>query len=85
LTEPLWDNAGDVASGWGLAQGISNPAAKVNSYFYKKLQYRGSVNHAKRNKHQPLPQSRDILRQKGVDLEASTPVLQEHLVTREEL
>jgi hydrogenase small subunit len=84
-TEPLWDNAGDVASGWGLAQGISNPAAKVNSYFYKKLQYRGSVNHAKRNKHQPLPQSRDILRQKGVDLEASTPVLQEHLVTREEL
>ncbi len=84
-TEPLWDNAGDVASGWGLASGINNPAAKVNSYFYKRLQYRGSVNHAKRNKKQPLPQSRDILRQKGVDLEASTPVLQEHLVTREEL
>jgi hydrogenase small subunit len=84
-TEPLWDNAGDVASGWGRAQGVTNPAAKVNSYFYKRLQYRGSVNHAKRNKHQPLPQSRDILRQKGVDLEASTPVLQEHLVTREEL
>jgi hydrogenase small subunit len=83
--EPLWDNAGDVASGWGLAERIHNPAAKVNSYFYKRLQYRGTVNHAKRNKYQPLPKSRDILRQKGVDMEASSPVLQEHVVTREEL
>jgi hydrogenase small subunit len=83
--EPLWDNAGDVASGWGLAAALSNPAAKVNSFFYKKLQYRGTVNHAKRNKYQPLPLSRDILRQKGVDMDASTPVLQEHVVTREEL
>jgi hydrogenase small subunit len=83
--EPLWDNAGDVASGWGLAAAISNPTSKVNSFFYKKLQYRGTVNHAKRNKYQPLPKSRDILRQKGVDLEASTPVLQEHVRTREEL
>jgi hydrogenase small subunit len=83
--EPLWDNAGDVASGWGLAGGIENPVAKVNSYFYKKLQYRGSVDQGKRNKKQPLPQSRDILRQKGIDLENSTDVLQEHLITREEL
>jgi hydrogenase small subunit len=83
--EPLWDNAGDVASGWGLAGSIENPVAKVNSYFYKKLQYRGSVDQGKRNKKQPLPQSRDILRQKGIDLENSTDVLQEHLITREEL
>jgi hydrogenase small subunit len=83
--EPLWDNAGDVASGWGLAGGIENPVTKVNSYFYKKLQYRGSVDQGKRNKKQPLPQSRDILRQKGIDLENSTDVLQEHLITREEL
>ena len=82
---PLWDNAGEVASGWGRASEARNPATKVNAYFYKKLQYSGSVNHAKRNKYQPLPQSRDILRQKGIDMTASVDVLQEHLVTREEL
>jgi len=84
-TEPLWDNAGEIPSAWGRAADKQNPIRKVNSFFYKKLQYSGSVNHAKRNKHQPLPQSRDILRQKGIDMEASVPVLQEHLVTREEL
>jgi hypothetical protein len=57
----------------------------VNSHFYKKLQYRGTVNHAERNKKQPQPKSMEILRQKGVDLEASTDVLQEHVITREEL
>jgi hydrogenase small subunit len=82
---PLWDNAGEIPSAWGRASDKKNPVAKVNSFFYKKLQYSGSVNHAKRNKHQPLPQSRDILRQKGINLEASVPVLQEHLITREEL
>jgi hydrogenase small subunit len=82
---PLWDNAGEIPSAWGRASDKKNPVAKVNSFFYKKLQYSGSVNHAKRNKYQPLPQSRDILRQKGINLEASVPVLQEHLITREEL
>ena len=82
---PLWDNTGDVSTGWGIAQGIDNPIGKVNAYFYKKIQYLGSVDHGKRNRSQPLPQSRDILRQKGIDMEASTDVLQEHLITREEL
>ncbi|MFP5363552.1 MAG: hydrogenase expression protein HypE [Thermoleophilia bacterium] len=84
-TTPLWDNAGESPSAWGRASGTKNPMTKVNSFFYKKLQYSGSVNHAARNKKQPLPQSRDILRQKGINLEASVPVLQEHLVSREEL
>ena len=84
--EPLWDSAGEVPSAWGRANLVVNhPAAKLNAYFYKKLQYSGSVHHGKRQKKQPLPLSRDILRQKGIDLEASVPVLQEHLVTREEL
>ena len=82
---PLWDNAHEVASGWGRAADIKNPVSKINTFFYKKLQYSGSVNHAKRNKHQPLPLSRDILTQKGIDHTASVPVLQEHLVSREEL
>ena len=31
------------------------------SFFYKKLQYNNSVNQAKRNKKQPIPQSRNVL------------------------
>ncbi len=84
-TEPLWDNAHEIPTAWSRAADITHPVRKINSFFYKKLQYAGSVNHAKRNKKQPLPQSRDILRQKGVDMEASVPVLQEHLISREEL
>jgi len=84
--EPLWDSAGEVPSGWGRANRVVNhPAAKINTFFYKTLQYSGSVHHGKRQKKQPLPMSRDILRQKGIDLEASVPVLQEHLISRDEL
>jgi len=84
-TTTIWENSGDSSSGWGAQEGPVNPVKKINSFFYKKLQYSGSVNHAKRNKKLPLPQSRDILRQKGIDMEASVDVLQEHLITREEL
>ena len=84
-TEPMWDSAHSKSTGWAYANDITNPVRKVNAFFYKKLQYSGSVNHHKRQKKQPLPLSRDILRQKGVDMEASVPVLQEHLITREEL
>ena len=83
--EPIWDRAEDASTGWGLAQGTLTPANKINGKFYKKLQYRGSVDHATRNKKQPQPKSLDILRQNGVDLDASTDVLQEHVITREEL
>jgi hydrogenase small subunit len=83
--EPIWDRAEDANTGWGLARDTMNPIEKVNTHFYKKLQYRGSVHHGERNKKQPQPKSLDILRQKGVDVEASTDVLQEHLITREEL
>ena len=83
--EPIWDRADDPSTGWGQVYGTQNPLEKVNAHFYKKLQYRGSVNHGERNKKQPQPKSLDILRQKGIDLEASVPVLQEHVITREEL
>ena len=62
-----------------------NPIEVANAKFYKKLQYRGTVNHATRNKKQPQPKSMEILRQMGVDMDASTDVLQEHVITREEL
>ena len=68
-TEPQWDKAGEVPSGW--ADGGSGPGAigRANAFFYKKLQYHGSVNYAKRNKKQPLPQSRNILSQQGINLQ----------------
>jgi len=36
-------------------------AANVSKFFYKRLQYNGSVDQGKRDKKQPLPRSRDIL------------------------
>jgi hydrogenase small subunit len=85
-SEPIWDRSGEAGpTGWGLAHGLKNPLETVNAHFYKKLQYHGSVHHGERNKKQPQPKSMDILRQKGIDLDASTDVLQEHVITREEL
>jgi hydrogenase small subunit len=83
--EPMWDKAGEIPSGWAKAHSKPGPVDKTNAFFYKKLQYNGSVNHAKRNKKQPLPGSRDILKQKGVDMSRSTDVLQERVKSREEL
>jgi len=35
--------------------------ARVERFFYKRLQYAGSVDQSKRNRQQPVPRSRDIL------------------------
>jgi hydrogenase small subunit len=83
--EPLWDNADEIPTAWARAHGEKAGIDKLNAYFYKKLQYHGSVHHAKRQKKQPLPQSRDILRQKGVNLDDSVDVLGERVVSREDL
>jgi hydrogenase small subunit len=83
--EPLWDNTEEVTSGWGRAKGKRDPVDKVNAFFYKKLQYNRSVHHGKRYHKQPLPRSRDILTQKGVDHQASVDVLGERVKPREEI
>ncbi len=83
--EPMWDNTEEVTSGWARARGKRDPIDKVNAFFYKKLQYHGSVHHGKRNHKQPLPGSRDILTQKGVDPQQSVDVLGERAKTREEI
>jgi hydrogenase small subunit len=84
--EPIWDRAGGSGTGWGLASGeFASPLDQINAHFYKNLQYRGSVHHGERNKQQPQPKSMDILRQKGIDIDDSTDVLQERMITREEL
>jgi hydrogenase small subunit len=59
--EPLWDKADDVPSGWAIAHGKRSASDKFAGYFYKKLQYRGSVDLSKRQKKTPLPTSRNIL------------------------
>jgi hydrogenase small subunit len=84
--EPLWDQTHAVPSAWARAHDRGRtPTDQVMSYFYKKLQYAGSVNHGKRYKKQPIPKSLEILRQDGIDLEQSVPVLQERISSREDL
>jgi hypothetical protein len=36
-------------------------ASKIESFFYRRLQYRGSVDLGEREREQPIPQSLDIL------------------------
>jgi hydrogenase small subunit len=84
--EPIWDRADHVPSAWDrAADSARGPQDKVISFFYKKLQYKGSVNQGDRNKKQPQPQSRDILRQKGIDHYESVDVLGERVKSQEEL
>ncbi len=83
--EPLWDNAEEIPSAWAAAKGPRSGTDKFAAYFYKKLQYNGTVHHGKRYKKQPLPKSRDILTQKGVDHTQSVDVLREQVRRREEI
>jgi len=85
--EPLWDQTHAVSSAWGREHDIAygTPVDKVMGFFYKRLQYFGSVHHGNRYKKQPLPKTLDILRQDGIDLEASVPVLGERAKSREEI
>jgi len=80
--EPLWDHAGENPSGWASGKTKPGRIDKTNSFFYKKLQYHGSVDQGKRNKKQPLPGSRDILRQKGIGPNQDTGVPGERVRTR---
>ena len=66
--EALWEHTGGAPSRTTMTE-------KTVGYFYKKMQYSGSVNQAKRAKKQPVPQSMDILRKEGRDFNrpAGTP------------
>jgi hydrogenase small subunit len=59
--EPIWDRAGDVPTAYASEQSEPSLAARTMGFFYKKLQYHGSVDQAKRNKDQPQPRSLNIL------------------------
>ncbi len=64
-TEVMWDKAGEIPSGWSDDNSGPGAVGRAESFFYKKLQYRGSVDYGKRNKKQPLPQSRNALSPSG--------------------
>ena len=80
--EPLWDNTGEVPSAWATGRTKPTVPDKTMGYFYKKLQYHGSVNHGKRNHKQAVPQSRDILRQKGLNPDQGVDVLRDRVKSR---
>ena len=58
--EPLWDQTGEIPSPYSVRKSQPTAASKVVGFFYKRLQYAGTVNHRKRQKQQPLPKSMDI-------------------------
>lgn len=60
---PLWDNAGEVPSAWAAERSKPRLAARVERFFYQRLQYRGSVHQGDRNARQPLPRTRDVLQE----------------------
>jgi hydrogenase small subunit len=60
--EFLWDKTGEVPTAWAAERSEPTRVWKWSGFFYKKLQYAGSVDLAKRNKEQPVPKSRDVMR-----------------------
>jgi len=59
--EPLWDRTGEVPSAFAREASAPSIPARIQGFFYRRLQYHGSVDHAERWKDQPLPQSMNIL------------------------
>ena len=58
--EPLWDNTGEVPSAFSSEQRKPSLLARAEGFFYKRLQYSGSVHQGKRNKRQPIPKSLNV-------------------------
>jgi hypothetical protein len=63
--EPVWDRSGEVPSPYSSEARKPTLSSKIEGFFYRRLQYRGSVNQAKRNEKQPNPRSMDIYRYAG--------------------
>ena len=65
--EPVWDRAGKVPTAYAREQRDPSLGSRIEAFFYERLQYRGSVNQAKRNRKQPNPKSMDIYKFAGPD------------------
>jgi hydrogenase small subunit len=71
---PIWDRAGEVPTAYAKHNSQPGVAAKVESFFYKRLQYRGTVDLAKRNKDQPQPRTMNFYAgERDRDLERYLP------------
>ena len=71
--EFLWDTVGEVPSAWAVERSEPNRLWKWSGFFYKKLQYAGSVDQASRQKLQPVPRSRNILTEPLETISRYTP------------
>jgi hydrogenase small subunit len=71
--EPIWDRTGEVPTAFAVEQRKPSRTSKVMGYFYKRLQYAGTVNYAQRHKDQPLPKSMNILARDRRDGEDEPP------------
>jgi hydrogenase small subunit len=54
--EPLWDKTGEVPTAFAVEQRKPTLGSKAMGFFYKKLQYTGTVDHRERYRDQPIPQ-----------------------------
>jgi hydrogenase small subunit len=63
--EQLWDKTGEVPSAWAREQRKPSAGSRVMGYFYKRLQYGGTVDQHKRYMDTPVPKSLDILHRGG--------------------
>ena len=63
--EPLWDRAGAIPSAYSRNASKPSLPSKIEAFFYERLQYHGTVDHSKRWKDQPLPETMDVLKPEG--------------------
>ena len=54
---PIWDRAGKVPTAYAGEQSKPTAVAKIEGFFYRKLQYHDTANLAERNKRQPQPKT----------------------------
>ncbi len=65
--EPIWDRAGEVPSPYSSEAASPSAGSRFTGFFYKKLQYHGSVDQGARNKKQPNPQTLDVFKRDGAN------------------
>ena len=63
--EPIWDLTGEIPSPFASRKSRPSMLSRAESFFYRKLQYRGSDDTGKRLKDQPVPETLDVYKREG--------------------
>jgi hydrogenase small subunit len=63
--EPIWDKLGETPSAYSRDASKPSLAAAVEALFYKRMQFRGTVDLEKRQSETPLPETLNILERDG--------------------